>query len=229
MKEIKKKCLTVCILVCALLLAGMAAGSDFGYTESRTTYADSQDSYQELLNIENAVATVSRDYIHTGDPIIPADDLTVILDGQTLSPEQDYQIVGSSDNVSAGKGSIEIQGVGDYTGSLQCTFTILPAKAGIKYLNTVKKNGKAKMTVKMLCPPEGCGADTYKIRYRIKGSSKWKMTTCATQKKVIKKLNPKKNYQVQVRAFTVIDGVTYAGEWSKAATSKMWSKVWVIN
>ena len=55
---------------------------------------------------------------------------------------------------------------------------------------------------------------------RKKGTKKWKKVKTKRAKRTIKKLKRKKRYQIQARAYKVVNKKTYYGAWSKVKTSK---------
>jgi hypothetical protein len=61
----------------------------------------------------------------------------------------------------------------------------------------------------------------YELRYKVKGTSKWKKKTVSAKSAslTIKKLIKGKTYQVQVRSYKTVNKVKYYSAWSKAKTS----------
>ena len=83
------------------------------------------------------------------------------------------------------------------------------------------KAGKKKLTVKVTHTTSYASFDGCQIRYRVKGSSKWKKTpvSLVSDKKVLKKLKSGKRYQIQARDYTIYNGKKHYGAWSKVKTS----------
>ena len=96
-----------------------------------------------------------------------------------------------------------------------CTITITPKKAVIKKVSV----GKNKITIKASTKAAVTGGTKYQIKYKMKGSSKWKTVTTKLQSKTIKKLKKGKKYYFKIRALKKVNGVTYYGKWSKAKLS----------
>lgn len=167
-------------------------------------------------SIASADVTVDGSSVYAGGPVIPGSGVNVVLNGKALVQGTDYETYNCYNNVCAGIGTILVTGRGDYSDAAQGTFTILPAKAGIRSVTV----GKKKMTVKMKGKPYVCGAESYQIQYRIKGKASWKTVTCRSSSKTIKGLKKGKKYQVRVRAYSDDGSSTYAGEWSKIKTTK---------
>ena len=76
------------------------------------------------------------------------------------------------------------------------------------------------MTVRAKTKVGKTGVSHYQIRYRMKGSKKWKLAKTTKQTITIRKLKKGKKYQVQIRAYTKTDGKTYYGAWSTVKTSR---------
>lgn len=93
-----------------------------------------------------------------------------------------------------------------------------PKKAGIKSLTS----GTSKLTVKMSGKPSAIGGATYKIGYKMKGTSTWKYTTTTSASKTISKLKKGKRYYVKVRAYKKVGTDKIYGAWS---ASKLSSKI----
>ena len=69
------------------------------------------------------------DQLYTGEAIEPYEDL-VVRDGKTkeiLSIGTDYKITGFENNLHAGTATVQLQGMGAYSGTLKGTFRIKPA------------------------------------------------------------------------------------------------------
>ena len=65
------------------------------------------------------------------------------------------------------------------------------------------------------------GGVKYKIAYRVKGKSTWKITTTTNTSKVLKSLKGGKTYQVKIRAYKKVSGTTYYGSWSAVKAKKV--------
>ena len=87
-------------------------------------------------------------YLYTGKQIIPRIAVFEDAKGKKLKEGTDYEILGYYDNIDAGFGYIEVQGIDKYTGKGQIPFEIKPLhisqkQIGIEYLST-NYNGRAK-------------------------------------------------------------------------------------
>jgi hypothetical protein len=144
----------------------------------------------------------------TGKEDPPKDD-----GGQTVADENPPLTAGSP---SAGVDSADT------------TPTTTTAKSVTLKKLTIKKltPGAKKLTVKWTAAPKAQKVTKYQIRYRVKGTKKWRTVNVSAKKTnySLKKLKSGKRYQVQVRAVRkVTSGAnkgTYYGAWSRAKTSR---------
>lgn len=147
-----------------------------------------------LLSISKAKVSVSN-CIYSGKWLKPS--VTVKLRGKKLDSK--YYKKKYSNNKKVGTATVVVNGNPDfgYKGKATGHFYINPKKASISKVTA----GKRKITVKMKSKPSALGATTYKIEYRVAGTSKWKSTTTKSYTKTIKNLKKGKRYQVRVRAY----------------------------
>ena len=138
--------------------------------------------------------------------------ITLTLKGKTLTKNTDFGI-NYYNNVKVGKAEVWIDGWGKYSGSITRAFKIIPAKAKIK--STKAKKRALKITIEKKAAKYG--AKKFQIRYKIKGTKKWKKKFVTSRTPTIKKLKKGKRYVVQVRAYK---SKSYAGKWSLKKTSK---------
>lgn len=97
-------------------------------------------------------------------------------------------------------------------GSYTLTYTIKPpAVTGVRLRSP--KSGQ--MEVSYAKKPGGV---KYQIRYRAKGAGSWKTTTAKGTYKLLKSLKGGKSYQVKVRAYKIVSGSGYYGNWTKVKT-----------
>jgi hypothetical protein len=141
--------------------------------------------------------------------------------GKKLKAGTDYTITANGANKDIGKGSITIKGTGNYKGTKVLSFKITPKKGTIKKLTVGKKTLTIKWS-KLSAPQKITG---YKVEYKIKGATKWKMQTVSAKKTslVIKELKKGKKYQVRIYAYkTIKSGAnkgTYTAPYSAVKTS----------
>lgn len=118
--------------------------------------------------------------------------------GTTLKNGDDYTVSYKGNRLSVGTHTVNVYCKGSYEGEISKTYTINPAKPGIKKI----KSSKRKMTVYMTSKPGSKGAKAYRIYYKQKGTSTWKSTTTTSSYKTIKGLKKGKRYYVKVYAYT---------------------------
>ena len=185
-------------------------------TEEESSSAASSDSSSESSSSSaislssSSVSLSSTSFVYAGKAVKPS--VTVKAGGAKLSQGSDYTL-SYSGNKAIGTGKVTVTGCGGYKGSVTKSFSIMPAKAKVKKASA----GKKKVSVKLA---KTKGGVRYQIRYRVKGSKKWKTVTSEKTSKTIKKLKRGKRYQVQARAFKKVGGKKYVGAWSKAKTTK---------
>jgi hypothetical protein len=132
--------------------------------------------------------------------------------GVTLTNNTDYKVAYKS-NKNIGKATVTISGIGDYSGTLTKTFNISPKKP-----STIKV--KAENNALKVYSYKVSGGVKYKIEYRRTNSKHWKSVKTSSTTKTIKKLSNKKYYYVQVEAYKVVSGKTYASSYSSKKKAK---------
>lgn len=161
----------------------------------------------QKVDISGASVTGKTTRVYTGKEMQPAYTVTT-ADGKVLTEGQDYTIT-YSNNKKVGVATAVITGMGDYTGTKEVNFSILPKKAKIKKV-TAKKSG-AKVTFKK----NKGGVTGYQVTYslnkkfRTKRSENVKKTSA-----VLKKLRSGRTYYVKVRAFKKVNGTKIYGKYS---------------
>lgn len=81
-------------------------------------------------------ATITFPELVAGDDI-QAVNPTVVYEGKTLVEGKDYVIVGKVDFAEAGEYTCYIRGIYDYTGLVECTYTVAPARLTLAGANMV--------------------------------------------------------------------------------------------
>ncbi len=89
-----------------------------------------------------------------------------------------------------------------------------PARAAVRSV----KAGKKKLTVKWYAVPY---ANKYIVKYRVKGSSRWKSRITTKTMITMSRLKKGKKYQVKVQAIRVVDGRNYSGQFSASVTKRV--------
>lgn len=107
-------------------------------TKEKTSSQKKED--KKLICLENGgYYDLNDTYRYSGKPVKP--NISIWYDAKRLKKGKDYT-VSYKNNTSPGTASLYVQGIGNYTGTLQCTFRIVPKKYKVVF-----KNGK-KRTVK---------------------------------------------------------------------------------
>lgn len=98
-------------------------------TATVTVKAKENSNYTGSLNAEFTItrADLSKAIVKADDAVYQnkavETDATVILNGKTLVPDQDYEVT-FSENTNAGVGRVHVAGIGNYTGSVDSEFNI---------------------------------------------------------------------------------------------------------
>ena len=130
-----------------------------------------------------------------------------------LKEKTDYMVSFKND-IAIGTADATVTGIGKYTGKVTKKYTIIPARI----MSMKLKKGKKKFTAKF---KKSAGGVKYQIAYRINKSKKWTSRIWSSNKGTIKKLKPKKVYQVRVRGFKKTGGNMYYGPWTKIKKIKV--------
>ena len=152
---------------------------------------------------------------YTGKEITPKPILK--YNGVTLKLNTDYTL-SYSNNKNPGKSTVKVAFKGNYTGTKNITFIIIPKSNKITKIVNSSKNA-LKVFYK-----ESKGVTGYQISYRKKGTSTWKNVKSKTLSVKLKKLD-KVKYEVRVRPYITIDNKDYYGKWSSTKTGKVKEKV----
>jgi hypothetical protein len=152
------------------------------------------------LSMDKVTVSAISNKVYTGYQIIPKP--TVTYNNKSLVLDTDYSL-SYSNNVNAGICTVNVNGLGNYTGRKQTTFVILPKKP------TGLATSKAKTTSLTLTwnvQSEAVGYVVYSVdaagkKTKIKVINDKNANTCT-----VKKLKAAKTYSYAVRAF-VVDAV----------------------
>lgn len=168
-----------------------------------------------LASIAQASIDKVKDYAYTGNYIKPS--VTVRMNGIALQEGTDYEL-SYKNNYFIGTATVYINGIGNYTGETQTTFNIVPKKVS---LSSVKNTGKKKATVKWKYDSKATGYQIYRSTKKSSGYKKVATVKRSTTSKAISKLKKGKIYYFKVRAYTVVDGKKYYGDFSKVKSVKI--------
>jgi hypothetical protein len=165
------------------------------------------------MTIKSATLSATS-FTYTGSAIKPAVTVKNAA-GKKLIAGTDYAVT-YKNNSSVGKATVTIKAKGSFEGTLTKTFTIKPATPSIKY---IKATGHVKLTVTMAKTAKKYGATGFQIAYKQSTTSKWIYAKFTTQTKKTTTLFKNKKYQMKVRTYKVVNGVTYYSAWSTLKTS----------
>lgn len=175
------------------------------------------------LNNDNAVSIskakisgLKSSYAYTGKALKPK--VTVKLNGKKLKQGTDYT-VSYANNKKTGKATVRITGIRSYKETIEQNFKIVPKKAILSKVTSIKAK-MIKVTWK-----KDLQADGYLIQYAKNAKfTSGKCNITIEKKTTVSKNIPKpmknKRYYVRVRAYKKIDGKKCYGAWSKAAQVK---------
>ena len=164
------------------------------------------------------VATVTlgkKTFVYNGKAKKPK--ITVSKDDSKLIKNTDYT-VSYYKNTKVGTASVIINGIGNYSGSINKTFKIIPKEISIK--------GKLKPQHKgfiVKWKKQSKSITGYQVQYSTNKKFNGKITIKTVTKKTVtklrvNKLKAKKKYYVRVRTYKTVKGKEYRSKWSKVKT-----------
>ena len=155
-------------------------------------------------NIADCKLTVpDKDLTVTGSEIVP---YLYLQDGKTLLEEDKDYTVTVADNKEVGAAKITITGIGDYTGSITDTFSIIPTGTSLKKVKIGKKSSTVVIN-------ENKTADGYQIYYSSKKAKGYKKLYSGKDLKAsVSSL--KSGQYIKVRTYKKVGKTTYYSEWS---------------
>ena len=158
--------------------------------------------------------SVASSVSFTGSNITPS--VTVKVAGRTLTSGTDYT-VSYSNNKNVGKATVKITGKGNYSGSLNAKFDIVPAKQQIQKLETKYKGFYIDWAQK----GSATGYDVeYSVNANMSGAVSKHLTANKPDTLTVSGLSGDKTYYVRVRSYTNVNGKVYYGAWSDVKSIK---------
>jgi len=168
----------------------------------------------EKIDIVEAKMKTIKDQTYNGKAIKPK--VTLEYEGKKLVLETDYT-VDYKNNKRIGVATVIVTGVGDYTGTKEANFYVVPD--GVK-ISTLKAGSK-RLTVKW---KKGKSITGYELEYSLKKDFKNSQTViiskAAITETVIKKLSAKKTYYFRIRTYKTVNGKNYYSKWSTVKSKK---------
>ncbi len=174
-------------------------------------------TFKIFKRISNTTISAIANKAYTGRAIRPA--LTVRHGSSRLRSGTDYT-VRYKNNVSTGKATVTITGKGYYKGTKSRAFKIVPRKATVSKVRSVKK-GQLVVKWKRDKKANGYQVIVAKNKKFTKGKKTANITKNKTTSKTFKKLTKGKKYYVKVRAYKKIDGKKAYGAYSKVKNKKV--------
>lgn len=184
--------------------------------ENGIRYSVLRDTKAGKSITEAKISGIKTSYVYNGKAQKPP--VKVKLVNKTLKKGTDYTVT-YANNKKAGKATVKIKGIKDYSGTVTKTFKIVPKKASISKLTTPKSK-----TVKIIWKRDS-QADGYQIQYAgnsrfTKGKQNIHVKKKTIVSKKISKLKRKKRYYFRIRSYKTIDGKKCYGPWSRPAKVK---------
>lgn len=166
-------------------------------------------------DINTVTAEPIGDRVYNGKAQKPVPALT--FNNLTLVPGVDYTCAYSK-NKAIGVATVTVTGQGNYTGSRQLTFRIVPKAPAISRLKAATL-GKVTVSWKKIS-----GVTGYQVVYSLKSnfaSSVKKLVKGASKTSlVVKGLKTGRTYYFRMRAYRTVNGKTYWSDWSKTKSVK---------
>lgn len=177
-----------------------------------------------IMNLRRLTANIERQqikipktmYAYSGKRIAPKAQVT--HNNQDLFNDKDY-VVSYGANITVGRGSYTVKGIGSYSGQRTGYFNIVPKDTSVRRI----KSGKRYMTVswkRQMTQTSG-----YQLQYgRKKSMKKSKIFTVPHAKRTSKKIkNLKKNtrYYVRIRTYKNVGKKRYYSNWSSVKSRKI--------
>mgnify|MGYP000857196790 FL=1 len=164
--------------------------------------------------LAGGTVSVASSVSFTGSNITPS--VTVKVAGRTLTSGTDYT-VSYSNNKNVGKATVKITGKGNYSGSLNAKFDIVPAKQQIQKLETKYKGFYIDWAQK----GSATGYDVeYSVNANMSGAVSKHLTANKPDTLTVNGLSGDKTYYVRVRSYTNVNGKVYYGAWSDVKSIK---------
>ncbi len=191
-----------------ILLGGLDFGPNFTITVAEEYFTIT------ARDINSATAEPIDNRVYNGKAQKPVPALT--FNNLTLVPGADYTCA-YANNKKIGVATVTVTGQGNYTGSRQLTFKIVPKAPAISRLKAT--SGQVTVSWKKVA-----GVTGYQVVYSLKSnfaSSVKKIAKGASKSSlVVKGLKAGKTYYFRMRTYRTINGKTYWSDWSKTKSVK---------
>ena len=165
--------------------------------------------------ISKTVISAIKNQTYTGKAVKPK--LTVKFNKKKLAAGTDYTL-SYKNNKAVGNATVTVKGLGNFTGSVKATFTIIPKPVKLTALEAA---GSGRLTVRW---KTGSGVSGYQIEYSLKKnfskSAKVKVAGAGKKEKRISGLAKGKTYYVRIRSYKTVKGKQIYSDWSAAMKQK---------
>lgn len=190
--------------------------SDYASNQGNKTDVDDKSNLEATIDISGtAKVTLSKtSYVYNGKKKKPG--IIVKMGSMVLMENADYT-KSYTNNTKVGTASVNITGIGKYTGEITKTFTIVPKGTSIVGKVTAKSKG---FTVKW--KKQNQYTTGYQVQYSTSRRFTKKSTVAkgvrrpSTTKLTVKHLKARKKYYVRIRSYGTVNGKKYYSGWSVA-------------
>ncbi len=178
--------------------------TDTDLSEAVTTVVSSQAAVTATTSIEGASVSISNEY-YTGEKITPT--IQIKVNGTTLTKDKDYSVT-FTNNVDPGIATVVITGINNYTGTLNTSFVIKPAK-----LAKFKAKWDSEEEVMNLSWGMASGATGFQIQKKLTYNGSYSLMADVTESQVYsyvdEEVTPTREYYYRIRGYIVVDGTKY--------------------
>ena len=209
----------------SVLLSVLFIFSIFSFTESASVFtaptsvsaAEKIEGTRKDLSKAKVTGLASREY--TGKKITPT--VKVVVAGKTLINRTDYY-VRYSGNIKVGTAKVKITGKGNYKGTVNKTFKIIPRSTQITKITPHVKR------ISICWNKKKTQVTGYQIQFSTYSSfknKKWiRISSNAKGSRTIKGLKGRKKYFVRIRTYKEVKSKRYYSKWSEAESTKTYLK-----
>ena len=200
-----------------------AAAAESRAREAEARAEAAEQALQEMQSGKTNISEMVFDLVKTaewngGEEIRPYDSILQPKgDLGALRINIDYTVT-YRDNKNVGIATAVIKGKGDYTGTIECSYTVNPKGTKLSKVKGTKKGFTAKWK------KQASQTTGYQLRYSLKSSMKSAKTLTVAKNTTVSakagKLKAKKKYYVQIRTYKTVNGVKYYSAWSAKKSVK---------
>ncbi len=168
------------------------------------------------MEADPVIKLSSKSFVYDGKKHTPK--VTVKVNGKTLVKDKDYSMSMDSGRKTVGEYNVYVDLMGNYTGSGETSFKIIPKATSIKSLVPGRKQMKVTWTKKT------SQVTGYEVQLSLKKSfaspKKKPIKNYKTVTHTFKNLKPGKTYFARVRTYKKVGGTKIYSKWSKVISKK---------